>query len=177
MPSVDAVVTMMKNATTLEKIMPVLTSACMFRTAPASVPLRDAMLVLPASFSSSTMSEDCQKKRYGVIVVPKTPVMVDSHVPSNRRCGMKKARATSPHGGRTTNAVTTYAKSDSVSHLNVLAIVRYERKACAAMSATPKKKTHASTGTGTTILAASAIPPISAPTLNVFATITTPARA
>jgi len=55
--------------------------------------------------SSSTINEDCQKNKYGVIVVPSTPTIVESHFESKWISGTTNLRSTYGQGGCTMNAV------------------------------------------------------------------------
>ncbi len=85
-----------------------------------------------------------------MIVVPSTPTIVESQDESKWIRGTANCSSTCSHGGRTMNAVMMYAKSASVSHLNIFAIAAYGSHVCAAIKAMPKKKTSASIGIRTT---------------------------
>ena len=59
------------------------------------------------SRDSSASWEACQKKRYGLMVVPNTATTISIKSRSNDSVGMKVATATSPHGTFTLNAAAT----------------------------------------------------------------------
>ncbi len=53
---------------------------------------------------SSTSSEACQKNRYGLMVVPKTPSTTAAAPASSLKRGQTVRKATSPHGTWTVNS-------------------------------------------------------------------------
>src|SRR5665213_1733985 len=169
---VVAQVTMMKNITRLENSMPTLTSRCASLISWSVAPLRWARVARPADFSSSTSRSDCQKNRYGVIVVPSTPTIVVSQDAEKWISGVTVCLRISGQWGCTTNAVTTEANSEIVSDFRTFASVRYGRKTCASSSTTPKNSTQNRNGRCHTSCADAAMPAMSAPTLNVLATMT-----
>jgi hypothetical protein len=56
---------------------------------------------------SSTSSEACQKKRYGLMVVPNTATTTAAAAASGLNRGMNVCRATSSQGTCTTNSTAT----------------------------------------------------------------------
>lgn len=82
-PRVAAVATMIANMTTWEKVIPENTSRraswSLRRRARCGRSSRDTALSPPRSSlrSSSTRCPDCQKKRYGEIVVPRIATTID----------------------------------------------------------------------------------------------------
>jgi hypothetical protein len=61
------------------------------------------LLSSPASISSSTSSDACQKNMYGEIVVPATPTRMKRNSKFMLICGRKVARRIVPHGSCTMN--------------------------------------------------------------------------
>ena len=96
---------MMKNMTMLEKKAPTPTSIFLISSSWSDAPFRIASVLWPAAFSSSTSSLACQKKRYGLMVVPRIATSIDH---SARPCGMEGTnveRATWRQSTPTTKAV------------------------------------------------------------------------
>ena len=115
---------MMKYMTKFERNIPVSTSVREARNSAALAPSRAFTVFRPIPASSSTSWEACQKNRYGEIVVPRMPTMVETYSGDHSRCGTRVAFTTSFHGGRTRNAQATYEKRTSVSHRKMRAICR-----------------------------------------------------
>src|SRR5439155_16215306 len=113
----------------------------------------------PIARSSSTSCAACQKNKYGEIVVPRIATRTEKNPRDHSMCGMTVASSARRQSTRATNAVRTYARSTSVSHLNTRAIVRYDDHINSTIITAPKTGTISVTGAPLTIIVASAIPP------------------
>jgi hypothetical protein len=98
---------MMKNITMLEKKAPTPTSIFRLSISSRVAPCRLRSIRRPMAFSSSTSCEDCQKKRYGEIVVPRMATSVPQPWLSLGIEGMKASRRRLPQSGPTWIAVMT----------------------------------------------------------------------
>ena len=139
--SVNAVVTMMKNITMFEKNVPATTSSLRVMSSRSVAPRRAIVVVRPMNFSSSTSCDACQKKRYGLIVVPRMATRVDQASLPRGRLGTIVSRTIDSQFGRTTIAVRTYANRKSASHFRVFAIFAYGSQTVAALIAIPNTTT------------------------------------
>ena len=102
---VMAVVRMMKNMTIFEKNAPTPTSRFLNPSSSVVAPLRLVSELWPADFSSSTSSLACQKKRYGLIVVPRIATSVAHSFLECGTEGIRVSRSTWLQLAPTTNAV------------------------------------------------------------------------
>ena len=80
--SVEAVARMMKNCTTLENVMPAMTSSRASASSASVAPRRR-----PIAFSASTSCDACQKNKYGEIVVPRIATVVVMYADDHSICG------------------------------------------------------------------------------------------
>src|SRR5665213_1376350 len=142
--------------------MPERTSARAPATSALVAPRRCSTFVRPIDRSSSTSSSSCHTNSYGVMLVPRNPTKVAIHILLKRTSGTNVWRRASNQLTPTTNALTTYAKSDRHSHFTILANIRYDEKTSTPISKAPKATAHAPEGMRVTSSADADIPATSA---------------
>ncbi len=122
-PTVPATVKMMKNMTRFEKNIPNKVSVFRsFRSWSVNFGIPAPMLRISFfSTSSSTSSLACQKKRYGLMVVPSMATMLIRYSFVKIRCGIKVLIMISLQSTWMMKATTIYDKSENVRYLRIFA--------------------------------------------------------
>src|SRR6476469_8620066 len=138
---------MIASETRLESPIPTYVSSCMrsIASGPCSGARSSGFLLRTAPISSTSW-DDCQKKRYGLIVVPSmaTTVVQNSHLYEN--VGIKNPLAASAHGTCTAMTVPKYARSANVSHLSHPTYFEYSMNTCSPAQRSAKAKMYKSLG-------------------------------
>src|SRR5439155_7139240 len=119
--------------------------------------------------TSSTSCEACQKKRYGLMVVPSTAMSAVRYAFVSLMCGIRDACSTALQGTCTKKTTPTYAKSETVSHFKYFTYVEYGMNTTAIRDATPHVIVKMLAFPGKSNCNAAPIAPISAPRLKTLA--------
>src|SRR5580765_7076313 len=104
------------------------------------------------------------------MVVPRIATRTEKNALDHSTLGTSVAYSASRQSTRATNAVTTYARRTSVSHLNTRAIARYDHHISSTTMAMPYAGTVSAVGAPVTRRVAAAMPPRSAAILMMLAT-------